>query len=369
MTDLAPSSRVTFKADELQAWVADVLRRCGLSDDDALSAATVLITADRRGVDSHGVARLASYVGLVRSGTVNAAPRVRIVRERSSTATIDGDNGLGLVVGPQANALALTKAEECGSGFVTVRNSNHFGLAGYYVLQAIERELIGWAMTNGTPVVAPLWGAEARLGTNPIAIGFPSGEEPPIVLDMATSAVAYGKLEMAQRLGVSIPKGWAIDAAGETATDPGAMMKGGALLPLGSSREMGGHKGYGLAVAVDLLSAVLSGANWGPWVPPFSVGFPPPARQVGAGIGHFFGAFQVEAFIDLDEWGRQVDDYIRTMRATEPQPGTNGPVLPGHPERLTELHRAVHGIPLLLMVVAGLEHIAKQLRCPLPTSL
>ena len=368
MTNPAGSARVTFAAEDLQRWVADVLERSGLSDHDAALAADVLATADRRGVDSHGVARLPSYIAQLRSGTANPAPKVRIVRETPSTATVDGDNGLGLVVGPQANEIALSKAEQCGSGSVSVRNSSHFGLAGYYVLKAVERSLIGWSMTNGTPVVAPLWGATARLGTNPIARGFPGGEEPPIILDMATSAVAYGKVEMARRRGVSIPQGWAIDAAGEPATDPGAMMRGGALLPLGSSREMGGHKGYGLAVGVDLLSAVLSGANWGPWAPPFSVGFPPPARQVGLGLGHFFSALRVDAFIDLEEWGRQVDDYIRTMRATEPQPGTTGPVLPGDPERLTELHRTEHGIPLLRSVAGSLEELAKRFRRPLPQS-
>src|SRR6185503_2574938 len=192
-------------------------------------------------------------------------PKITIVREKHSVATIDGDNGLGLVVAPKANAIAMDKAEQHGSGWVSVCNTNHFGIAGYYPLQALKRDLIGWAMTNTTKLVAPLWGAERMLGTNPIAIAFPGFEEPPIVIDMATSAAAYGKIEIARRVGKPIPLGWAVDRNGAPTTDPNAMIDGGAQLPLGSTRDGGGHKGYGLALMVDVLSAVLSGANWGPF--------------------------------------------------------------------------------------------------------
>jgi L-2-hydroxycarboxylate dehydrogenase (NAD+) len=355
---------VTFAAESLRSFVERVFTALDVPAADAVVAAEVLITSDLRGIDSHGVARLPTYVGCLRQGMINPTPTVRVVRETPSTATVDGDNGLGLVVGPAANRIAIAKAAEIGTGWVSVRNTNHYGIAGYYVLRAIEAGLIGWSMTNSSAIVAPLWGAEARLGTNPIAVGFPAGEEPPIVVDMATSAVAYGKVEIAARKQVAIPEGWAIGPDGTSTLDPDEVLAG-ALLPLGSTRELGGHKGYGLAIVVDLLCCALSGANWGPWAPPFSPGLPTPSRQVGLGIGHFFGAMRVDAFLDAAEWGRQVDDFIRTMRATRPQPGTTGPLLPGDPERDAEADRTEHGIPLLAPVVDALRTISADLRVPL----
>src|SRR5262245_46820724 len=288
-------------------------------------------------------------------GRINPRPRIRIVRETPSTATVDGDNGLGLVVGPKANAIAMDKAAHAGSGWVAVRNTNHFGIAGYYVLQALARDLIGVAMTNSTKFVAPLRGAERMLGTNPIAIAFPGLEAPPIVIDLATCAAAYGKIEMAQRRGEAIPYGWAIDRDGRGTTNPRAMIDGGALLPLGSDDERSGHKGYALAAMVDVLSAVLSGANWGPFAPPFALRQEIPARSVGAGIGHFFGALRIDAFIEPDEFKRQIDDWVRTLRGTRPAPGTSGPLIPGDPERASEHERAVTGIRLDPAVVDELR--------------
>ena len=194
-------------------------------------------------------------------------PKIKIVREKASVATVDGDNGLGLVVGPKANEIAMDKAEQHGSGWVSVCNTNHFGIAGYYPLKALERDLIGWAMTNTTKLVAPLWGAERMLGTNPIAIAFPGLKEPPIVIDMATSAVAYGKIEIALRKNEPVPKGWIVDKDGRETTNPQHMIDGGAQLPLGSDREMGGHKGYGLASMVDILCCVLERRQLGPLRP------------------------------------------------------------------------------------------------------
>src|SRR5438874_2646348 len=282
---------------------------------------------------------------------INARPRPRIGRETPSTATVDGDNGLGLVVGPWANDVAIAKSEGAGTGWVAVCNTNHYGIAGYYVIKAVERDMIGWAMTNSSKGVAPLWGGERMLGTNPIAIGFPAGAEPPIVLDMATCTVAYGKIEMALREGAPIPLGWAIDRDGYPTTDPRAMIEGGALVPLGSDREHGGHKGYGLALAVDVLSAVLPGANWGPFAPPFALRQADPPRRVGKGIGHFFGAMRVDAFRDTDEFKAQVDEFVRTLRATRPAPGTRGPLIPGDPERAAQAERDEGGVPLVPAVL------------------
>jgi LDH2 family malate/lactate/ureidoglycolate dehydrogenase len=277
---------------------------------------------------------------------------------------VDGDNGLGLVVGPQANRIAMDMAEKAGSGWVSVRNTNHFGIAGYYVLKALERDLIGWAMTNSTMLVAPLWGAERMLGTNPISIAFPGKEEPPIVVDMATSAAAYGKIEIARRRGEPIPEGWAIDSEGRSTTNPDDMVDGGALLPLGSDRDRGGHKGYGLAIMVDVLCGVLSGANWGPFAPPFALRQEIPKRSVGKGIGHFFGAMRIDGFMDGDSFKRQIDDYIRVFRATKPAPGTNGPLIPGDPEREMERVRRKKGVPLILPVLEELRDMSRKTGIP-----
>jgi L-2-hydroxycarboxylate dehydrogenase (NAD+) len=352
-------SEETFAWPHLHAFCANVFHHLGVPEEEARLAADVLSSADRRGIDSHGVARLRTYYDLLNVGRINPRARPRIVRETASTATVDGDNGLGLVVGPWANRVAMEKAQGAGTGWVSVCHTNHFGIAGYYVLQAIACDLIGWAMTNSTPGVAPLWGAERMLGTNPIAIGFPAHEEPPIVLDMSTSAVPLGKLEIAIRKGASIPLGWAIDREGRDTTDPTAMIEGGALLPLGSDREHGGHKGYGLALAVDVLTSVLSGANWGPFAPPFTLAGAIPARSVGKGIGHFFGAMRLDAFREPAEFKAQIDDMVRTFRATRPAPGTSGPLLPGDPEHEAQKVRDVSGIPLPAAVLQDLREISR----------
>ena len=354
-----------FPPEQLFDFSFRVFRHFGVPEEDARTAAAVLQSADLRGIDSHGVARLHSYFDMLTLGRIEPKANVTIVRETPSTATVDGGNGLGLVVGPKANAIAMEKAVAAGSGWVSVRNTNHFGIAGYYVLQALERDLIGWAMTNTTRLVAPLWGAERMLGTNPIAIAFPGLEEPAIVIDMATTAAAYGKIEIARRAGKRIPTGWAIDRAGATTTDPNAMIDGGAMLPLGSDRDRGGHKGYGLAVMVDVLSAVLSGANWGPFVPPFALRQEIPTRSVGKGIGHFFGALRIDAFIEKDEFKRQIDELVRTLRKTRPAPGTTGPLIPGDPERAAEKTRGREGIPLVTAVVDELRDISRQTGIPL----
>ena len=184
------------------------------------------------------------------------------------------------------------------------------------------------------------------------------------MIDMATCAAAYGKIEIARRKGETLPDGWAIDALGRETRDPDAMIEGGALLPLGSRREQGGHKGYCLAVMVDVLCCVLSGANWGPFAPPFALRQQIPSRSVGRGIGHFFGAMRVDAFVDLDEFKRQIDDYVRTLRGTRPAPGTEGPLVPGDPEREAEAARAVSGIPLLPPVVDDLREISRTTGVP-----
>jgi LDH2 family malate/lactate/ureidoglycolate dehydrogenase len=353
-----------FAADYLRQFTIDVFKHFRVPTADAKLAADVLLKSDLRGIDSHGVARLHTYFEMLELGRINPTPKIQIVREKASVASVDGDNGLGLIVGPKANEIAMDKAALHGSGWVSVCNTNHFGIAGYYPLQALERDLIGWAMTNTTKLVAPLWGAERMLGTNPIAIAFPGYQEPPIVIDMATSAVAYGKIEMALRKQQPVPKGWIVDKEGRETTDPQDMIDGGAQLPLGSDREMGGHKGYGLASMVDILCCVLSGANWGPFAPPFALRQEIPKRSVGKGIGHFFGAIEIDGFIDKDEFKKQIDEWIRVFRNTKPAPGTNGPLIPGDPEREAEAIRSQKGIPLIKPVVDDLRDISRKTGIP-----
>ncbi|RMH50238.1 MAG: Ldh family oxidoreductase [Bacteroidetes bacterium] len=363
-----PVEHKTYPLEHLHEFCKRVFMSFGVPEDDAETAADVLQASDARGIDSHGVARMYAYHGMLKLGRINPRPTVRIVRETPSTAMVDGDNGLGLVVGPRANAIAMDKAEAVGSGWVSVSNTNHYGIAGYYPLQALERDLIGWSMTNTSALVTPLWGAERMLGTNPIAIAFPGLEEPPIVIDMATSAVPFGKIEIARRLRRSIPEGWAIDAEGRMSTDPEAVIQGGALLPLGMDRDHGGHKGYCLSAMVDILCCVLSGANWGPFAPPFApafaAGLSVPEAQVGKGIGHFFGALQIAGFIDPETFKRQIDAWIRRFRATRPAPGTDGPLIPGDPEREAEAVRRRHGVPLPMPVVEDLRRISRDTGVP-----
>src|ERR1700710_612298 len=274
----------------LRIFTENIFTAIGCSREHALLAADVLIKSDLRGIDSHGVARLTGYVRLWEKKRINTNPNIQIVHETPTTATGDGDSGLGLVVAPYAMRVAIEKAEKYGSGWVAVRNSNHFGIAGYHALMAVEQDMIGYALTNASPLVAPTFSNERMLGTNPICYAFPAGKYPPVVVDMATSAAANGKLEIAQRSSKQVPEGWIQDKTGNYTTDPHALKNGGSLLPLGGDKEHGSHKGFGLSATVDILSAVLSGANYGPWVPPFVAFLDPPNDPVGQGIGHFLGA-------------------------------------------------------------------------------
>lgn len=349
-----------FEPQFLHDFTVRVFVQYGVPEADAVLAADVLAYSDLHGIDSHGVARLKTYSDLLAAGRINPKPKPKVVRERKATATFDGDNGLGLVIGPKALEIAMQKATECGTGQVTVCNTNHFGAAGYYPVKALERDQIAWAMTNSSKGVAPLWGAEKMLGTNPIAMAFPGLKEPPVVVDFATSTVSYGKVEIASRKGQQIPTGWAIDKAGMDTHEPLDMINGGALLPLGSTREAGGHKGYCLATLVDMLTAVLSGANWGPFAPPFAINVEASPGSVGKGIGHYFGAWDIDAFRDVNEFKQQVDHWVQTFRKTRPQPGKEHILIPGDPERIAFASRSKEGIPLIEAVVQDLEGVAKK---------
>lgn len=352
-----------FKSSFLQDFCTQVFQHFGIPEKEAQTASGVLAKADIRGIDSHGVARLKSYVEMFTIGRFNPTPNIRIVRDKKSVATVDGDSGLGLVVGPKANEIAMDKAAQHGSGWVSVCNTNHYGIASYYSLQALERDMIGWSMTNASSIVAPLWGAQSMLGTNPIAIAFSGYKNPPIVIDLATSVVPLGKIEIAHRKQTSIPTGWMVDANGKDTTDP-ADRYTGSLLPLGSTREMSGHKGYCLAAMVDILCGVLSGANWGPFVPPFALYEKPPEASVGKGLGHFFGAMEIDGFAEVDVFKKRIDHWIEVFRSTKPMPGQQAVLIPGDPEREAEEDRTRNGVPVIQAVVDDLNAVAEIVHVP-----
>ncbi|WP_025762275.1 Ldh family oxidoreductase [Dyadobacter tibetensis] len=349
-----------FQAEYLRSFTKQVFLSIGCSDADATLASTVLLSADLRGVDSHGIARLAGYVRLMDHGRLNPNPDIKVVYETPSTAVVDGDKGLGLVVAPRAMEIAMEKAEKVGSGWVSVRNSNHFGIAGYHAMLALEKDMIGWTMTNAAPLVTPTFSLDKLLGTNPIAVAVPAGKQPPFVADFASTAVAYGKFEILQRKGLPAPIGWAQDAEGMPTDDSNAVKSGGGLLPLGSDREHGSHKGYGLGAIVDIFSGVLSGANFGPWVPPFATaGFMNTQQAAGLGTGHFVGAMRVDGFRPTDEFKADMDKWIGAFRGARPVAGETV-LIPGDPERETEKIRAVEGIELLPPVIEALRELASR---------
>lgn len=346
----------------LREFTQNIFLAMGCSHEHAVLAADVLLQADLRGIDSHGVARLIGYVRLWESKRINTSPNITVVHETPTTATVDGDAGLGLVVAPFAMRLAIQKAETYGSGWVSVRNSNHFGTAGYHSLIAVEKDMIGFAMTNASPLVAPTYSNERLLGTNPMCYAFPAGKYPPVVVDMATSAAANGKLEIAQRADKTVPEGWIQDAAGNYTTDPHALKAGGSLLPLGSDKEHGSHKGFGLSATVDILSAVLSGANYGPWVPPFVAFLEPPSDPVGLGIGHFVGAMGVEGFRPVDDFKLHMDNWISRFKSASTINPEQKVIIPGEPELEAEADRKANGIPLVDAVVSDLNGLAVKFR-------
>ena len=323
-------------------------------------ATDVLLAADLRGIDSHGLARLSSYIRLWENDRINPTPEITVVHETPSTALLDGDRGLGLVVGPAAMRIAIKKAAAVGTGWVAVKNSNHYGIAGYHAMLPLEQDMIGLTMSNASPLVVPTFSKERLLGTNPIAVAFPADQEAPFVADFATTTAAYGKLELLQRSNANAPSGWLQDANGNASQDPHAIADGGGLLPLGSDREHGSHKGYCLGAMVDIFSAVLSGANYGPWVPPYVTFLENTNELVGDGIGHFFGALRVDAFRPAAKFKPHLDKWISRFRNAKPITGQDSILIPGDPERETEKNRRIDGIPLFDSVVTDLNSIAQK---------
>jgi L-2-hydroxycarboxylate dehydrogenase (NAD+) len=356
-----------YTAESVRKFTEKVFIGIGCSGAHARLAADVLVSADLNGVDSHGVARLSGYVRLFDHGRLNPTPDIKIIHETPSTATVDGDKGLGLVVAPFAMKLAKRKAKKVGSGWVSVQNSNHFGIAGYHASLALEQDMIGWAMTNAAPLVVPTFSREKLLGTNPIAVAIPAGEQPAFLADFATTAVAYGKMEILQRKGLDAPLGWVQDENGAPTVNANAVKEGGGLLPLGGDREHGSHKGYGLGAVVDIFSGVLSGANFGPWVPPFATaGFHSLAtEQVGKGTGHFLGAMRIDGFRDKAEFKSEMDRWITRFRSAKSIEGQQVQI-PGDQERYFRAERMKSGLPLNDKVVESMQELSNRFKIKMP---
>jgi L-2-hydroxycarboxylate dehydrogenase (NAD+) len=350
--------------EALKDFCVAVFKKMGVSEEDAHITTDVLVEANLRGVDSHGVARLRRYVNGLRDGMMLAQPQEVLVTETPTTALIDAGAGLGQPVSYRAMEQAIHKALDYGCGFVTVRNSNHFGIAGYYAMMALAHDCIGITMTNAAVLVAPTFGRDAMLGTNPISVAAPAGEERPFVLDMATSTVPRGKLEVYHRLEKPIPLGWAVDETGTPTTGAERVLEnfkqrvGGGLLPLGGAGElMGGHKGYGLALWVDVFCAILSGAAYANTVYPKT----PDGKPLPSEIGHFFGAWRVDAFRPPDEFKAAMDDLQRRLKEAPKAEGQDRIYIHGEKEYEEAERRSETGIPLNPKVAADLQAIGEEL--------
>jgi len=335
-------------------FAADVLTKAGIKPLDAEAAARHLIIADLRGIESHGMARLPSYIGRLREGLIDPHAGISVERELASTLALDGNNALGLLVGPEAMRRTIVKAEESGVCLTTVRGSNHFGIAGAYAVMATETGLGGMAMTNGGRLVVPANGCQPMLGTNPIAFAVPTGSGRPLVVDMSTSTVSYGKIEIARRAGIPIPAGWAVGPDGLPTTDPFNVT---GLTALGGTLERGSHKGYGLSLMVETMCGPLAGNLWGYRIAQsMTTGTQP-------GIGHMFMAWRVDAFRDMADFLADMDEMLAEFRACPPDPHAGGhPVLiPGDPEAEAEIRNRELGIPIRAEVLIELAAAAESL--------
>ena len=339
---------VRVPIETMRATVVDAFAALGLPEQDAQQSADVLVWADMRGVESHGVSNMMPvYVRGLQEGSINPTPQPKVVRETAAIATVDSDRGLGLAVGPPLMRMAIAKAKECGIGSVAVTNGKHFGAAGYHAWLALEHDMIGIAMTVGGTTVTPTFGAKAMIGLNPLAVAVPSATEPPFVFDASMSSVAGNKIRLARRLGARVAGGWIAGADGVPIMEEADVPEQFLMLPLGGTREIGSHKGYSLAVMVDILSGVLSGTG--------------PGFLAGGNVSHHFLAYRVDAFTDLAKFKQDMDTYLRGLRETPPAPGHDRVLYAGLPDHEEELDRRKNGIPYHPEVVQYYRDLAKEL--------
>lgn len=345
-----------FPYEMLHDFVRRLFVAAGLSGNDAGLAATSVLIADLRGVESHGVQRVGFYLTGLGNGSVDVQARLTVVEERASTIAFDGNHGLGLLNARRAMERCIEKADETGICLATVRNSSHFGIAGMYPLMAAERGMCGMAMTNTSPIVVPMFAKQGALGTNPIAFAAPTSGNP-FCLDMSTSTVAFGKIEVARRLGIPIPEGWSVDKEGRPTTDP---FRHAGLSPLGGTRATSGHKGYGLGVMVEVLCAQLAGNPWSK-----NVGRTHGSGDAGVN-GHMLMAWRVDAFRDPVEFRRDMDEMLADLRGMEVSEEYRGQTVlaPGDPEMEAERENRRLGIPVRHAVLAELNAEAARLGVP-----
>jgi LDH2 family malate/lactate/ureidoglycolate dehydrogenase len=359
MADVITSEYRLAVETGLRTFVATVLEKVGVPAEDAAVVADVLVAADLRGVESHGVARLESYyVSRIRAGQLDPKAELKTVRETPTSVLTDAGNGLGHPAGKRTMDRVIAKAAQSGAAFGATRNSNHFGIAGYYAMLALDHDMIGIASTNSVRYGAPTFGRDIMLGTNPLAFAIPAQTEPAFVLDFATTTVPKGKLEVYNRKGKQLNPGWAIDASGHETLDPQVALKG-ALLPLGGyGVDNGGHKGYGLGLLVDILCGVLSGGAFGNDLPSPSDG-PLPGK-----ISHFFAAFKIDGFRDPEQFKADMDTELRAFKDSAKAPGQDRIYVAGEIEHEKTLHNREHGVPVHVKVWDGLQKLAGELGIP-----
>jgi LDH2 family malate/lactate/ureidoglycolate dehydrogenase len=339
---------VRVAPEAMHRLVVELFVALGMPPADAGRCADTLLYADVRGIDSHGVSNMfPSYVAGLRSGTINPAPQWKVVREAPATATVDSDAGLGLTVGPQAMQLAIAKARACGVGTVAANNGRHFGAAAYHAHLAADAGMIGVSMTVGGIQVAPTYGARAMVGLNPIAVAVPARNEAAFVFDASMSSVAGNKIRIARRLGRPVKPGWIARTDGTPVMEEEPVPDDFLMLPLGATRELGSHKGYGLAVVVDVLCGVLSGTGRG-------------YAHQGTN-SHHFAAYRIDAFCDPDEFLDEMDRYLADLRACPTAPGHDRVLYAGLAEHEIELERRAKGIPYHVDVVKYFRELAAEL--------
>lgn len=347
--------QVRVPADGLRETVAAIFVKMGEMPEDAATAADVLVAADLRGVETHGVSNMMrAYLGYYREGKMKARPDWRVMRESPATANIDADSGLVLFLGPKAMRMAIDKARDVGIGVVTMFNAGHSGAIGYHAMMAAQEDMVGVVMTSGGLLVPPTFGAERRLGTNPIAIAAPAGVEPPFVFDAATSSLAGNKVRLAERVGAMMLPGWIADVDGNPIMEETPLPAEGeySILPVGGTRELGSHKGYGFALLAEILSTMLSGA-----LPNMVTGISYVAK-------HHFAAYDIAAFADVDEFKDNMDSMLRTLRDTKPAPGHDRVYYPGLFEHEEEQERRAKGIPLHREVVEWFDDTTSEFALP-----
>jgi L-2-hydroxycarboxylate dehydrogenase (NAD+) len=339
----------------------NVFVKMGCSNSDSEKIADVFIAAELRGLPSHGMIRIKDYFQLWKANRINVKPDIRIVHETPSTAVVDGDRAVGMVAAARSMEVAIEKALRVGTGWVSTRNSNHYGIAGYYAMMALRHDMIGICMTNANPLVAPTFSISPMLGTNPIAVAIPAGNQPPFVADFATTPIARGKLAVSEKKGEKVPFGFVQDREGQPSDDPAILKSGGSMLTLGGDYEHGSHKGFCLSSIVDIFSAVFSGANFGPFVPPSVAYLPVLETKVGEGTGHFFGAMRIDGFQEAGVFKSSMDKWIETFRDAKPAKNREKVLIPGDIEREKEIKIRAEGVSILPAIAKEILEIAVEL--------